>query len=590
LINSGYYVARRSSASLACADIHAQEPLAIRCGQCKHVIVLAGLPRIRGRVIRWPVAALLASYLVAIALVRQSGMMWPAYYFTAFTFLNLFAVAFSQGVVIRRVAIATALVVALWAARLAGTVIPLTRAPLWPAGPLAVWAALVGYALFLGRSIPAARDKDLTIGIFGTKFLTLAAFAFGMWAALAIYPGYHVGYRWLPDLIAIALTGVPLVMVLADVILNAVERREGVAGTTCAALAAAAAYLAVALLLLAGLDAVRRVFPWQVQGVPVISGAAPWQSLLAWLLTVAAALAALAVIISATGGLVEVTQEFTAAVPGYQLANIALAERRLADGPDELAQAGEQLRIWVLHLSRVVLLVADFSIRVLFTIAVAAWRAIRTGLRSVLAVARILGVPLVALSACSLLMIAALHDVVRHAAGLGGRFGGPSLWGGLVWTGVLILVLATLSFTLNPEAADRMARPSLRDPSITISFLAAILAPAALIGWLFAAVPTLATPALWFLGLALGVAGIHAPELGYGPLLRTSLLALLGLVVLGSAPSLLAGSLRTRDDGQPTYRDSRLITGGTLAVMACAGVLALVLGWAAIIHWLSAAR
>ena len=68
------------------------------------------------------------------------------------------------------------------------------RAPLWSAGPLAVWAALVGYALFLGWSIPAARDKDLTIGIFGTKFLMLAAFAFGMWAVIAIYPEYHLGY------------------------------------------------------------------------------------------------------------------------------------------------------------------------------------------------------------------------------------------------------------------------------------------------------------------------------------------------------------------------------------------------------------
>ena len=589
MINSGYYVARRSAAPLACADSHAHEPLAIRCAQCKHVIVLGALPRTRDRVTRWPAAALLASYLAAIALVRQDAMMWPAYYFAAFTFLNLFAVAFSQGAAIRRVAIATVLVTALWAARLEGTVIPLARAPLWSAGPLAVWAALVGYALFLGWSIPAARDKDLTIGIFGTKFLMLAAFAFGMWAAIAIYPGYHLGFGWLPDVIAIALTGVPLLLVLADVILNAAERHEGIVATMCAALAAAASYLGVMLILLAGLDAVRRVFPWQVQGVRIISGAAPWQPLLAWLVAVALALGALAVAISATGGLVEVTREFATAVPGYQLANIAVAERRLAAGPDEVAQAGEQVRIWVLHLSRIVFLAGDFSIRVLFTIAMAAWRAIRRGLQSVLAVARIFGAPLVALSVCSLLMIAALHDVVRHAAGLGGKFGGPSLWGGLVWAGILILVLATLAFTLNPEAADRVAKPSLRNPSITISFLAAILAPAALIGWLFAAILTLATPLLWLLGLALDVAGVHVPELGYGPMLRTGLLALLGLVVLGSVPALLAGSLHMRDD-RPTYRDSRLITGGTLVVMACAGALALVLGWATIIHWLSAAR
>jgi hypothetical protein len=51
---------------------------------------------------------------------------------------------------------------------------------------------------------------------------------------------------------------------------------------------------------------------------------------------------------------------------------------------------------------------------------------------------------------------------------------------------------------------------------------------------------------LWLLGLALGAAGVHLPELGYGPLLRTSLLALLGLVILGSVPALLAGSLRMR--------------------------------------------
>jgi hypothetical protein len=553
------------------------------------VIVLGGLPRVRDRVIRWPAATLLAGYLVAIALVREDGMMWPAYYFAAFTFLNLFAVAFSQGAVVRRVAIATVLVVALWAARLEGTIIPLTRAPLWSAGPLAMWAALVGYALFLGWSIPAARDKDLTIGIFGTKFLMLAAFAFGMWAVIAIYPGYDLGYGWLPDVITIALTGVPLVMVLADVILNAAERREGIVGTMCAALAAAASYLGVALVLLAGLDAVRRVFPWQVQGVYIISGAAPWQPLLAWLLAVAVALAALAVTFSATGGLVEVTREFAAAVPSYQLANIAVAEQRLVASPDELAQAGEQVRIWVLHLSRVVFLAGDFSIRVLFTIAVAALRAFRRGLQSVLAVARILGVPLVALSVCSLLMIAALHDVAAHAAGLGGKLGGPSLWGGLVWVGLLLLVVATLSFLLNPEAADRMAKPSMRSPSITISFLAAILAPAALIGSLFAAILTLATPALWLAGLALGVAGVQLPELGYGPLLPSSLLALLGLVILGSVPALLAGSLRMRDD-RLTYRDSRLITGGTLVVVACAGALALVLGWATIIHWLSVAR
>ena len=76
---------------------------------------------------------------------------------------------------------------------------------------------------------------------------------------------------------------------------------------------------------------------------------------------------------------------------------------------------------------------------------------------------------------------------------------------------------------------------------------------------------------------------------GFLSMLRTGLLALLGLVVLGSVPTLLAGSLRLRDD-RPTYRDSRLITGGTLIVMACAGAFALVLGWATIIHWLSVAR
>ena len=151
------------------------------------------------------------------------------------------------------------------------------------------------------------------------------------------------------------------------------------------------------------------------------------------------------------------------------------------------------------------------------------------------------------------------------ASSAGRRCGAAS-----VWVAILILVLATLAFTLNPEAADRMAKPSLRNPSITISFLAAILAPAALIGWLFTAILTLATPVLWLVGLALGVAGVHVPELGYGPMLRTGLLALLGLVVLGSVPTLLAGSLRLRED-RPTYRDSRLITGGTLIVMACAG-------------------
>ena len=161
----------------------------------------------------------------------------------------------------------------------------------------------------------------------------LAAFAFGMWAAIAIYPGYDLGFGWLPGMITIALTGVPLVMVLADVILNAAERHEGIVATACAALAAASSYLGVMLLLLAGLDAVRRVFPWQVQGVQIISGAAPWQPLLAWLLAVALALGALAVAISATGGLVEVTREFATAVPSYQLANIAVAERRLAAGP-----------------------------------------------------------------------------------------------------------------------------------------------------------------------------------------------------------------------------------------------------------------
>jgi hypothetical protein len=535
------------------------------------------------------VAVLLASYLAAIALVRQDGMMWPAYYFAAFTFVSLFGLAFSQGAVIKRVAAATALAVVLWAAGLAGAVMPLVNAPLWSPGPLVTWAALAGYALFLGWSLPAARDTDLTIRIFGTKFLLLAAFAFGMWAAIAIYPEYHLGYGWLPGVIAFALTGVPLLMVVADVVLNAIERHEGTVGITCAALAGAAVYLGVLLVLLAGLDAVRRVFPWQVGGVHVISGAAPWQPLMAWLLVVAVALAGLAVAISATGGLIDVTREFARAVPGYQLVNIAVAERRLAASPDELAQAGEQVRIWVLHLSRVVLLAGDFSVRVLFTIAVAAWHAMRSGLASVLAAARILGVPLVALSACSLLMIAALQDVARHAAGLGGRFGGPSLWGGLVWTAILVLVLAALSATLNPEAADRSAKPSLRAPSVTISFLAAILAPAALIGALFTAFLTLATPLLWLAGLIAGVFGARLPELGYGPMLRTSLLALVGLVILGSVPALLAGSLRMRDD-RPSYRDSKLIIGGTLAVMACAGALALVLGWATIIHWLSAAR
>jgi hypothetical protein len=527
---------------------------------------------------RWPVVILTASYLVAIILLRRPGMAWPAYVFAAVTFLNIFAMALSKGAVVRQVALATAVVTAYWAFGLESLFIPFSTAPKWGLGPVAVWVLLLVYGYILGSSIPQAPHGTWQPRSFSTLFLMMAAFVFGLWAVVGIYPEYGMGFRWVQDLIVLAVTLVPLGLMALVVGDRAAEDTVGWVAVTSAVLVAASSYLTVLQVLLGGLADVRHELPWQIQGVAVLSGRLPWLSLLPWKFVVTSLLAAAAFVVMLVSSIARVWQENRTGSPDFLLAQIQEARQRQGAARDGMPLDGGQIGIAVMQVTRLIYLVADFGTRVLLATIASLYEAIAQALLGVWTLALTLGLPLVAFSAASLLTISALRDVARYGAGTGVGYGGPSLWAGLAITATIVLVLGSASSALVPEVTQDGAHHYL-------GWLWAVIGSTAIIAWGFTSLVTLATVPLWVVNFALHRAGIHVRELGYGPLLLTGLVGLVAFFIVAAMPTLLAIAR-----GQPPSQAARATAISARAAVLLTAVLAVALGWGPTLHWIANAK
>ena len=548
------------------------------CPRCSGFIVLSGLPVSGKRMIRWPAVILVASYLAAVILLRRHGMVWPAYVFAAVTFLNIFAIAFSKGALIRQVALVTAVVTAYWASGLESVFIPFAGAPKWGLGPVAVWALLLFYGYILGSSVPQNLHVTWQPRSFSILFLMMAAFVFGMWAVVGIYPEYGMGFTWVHDLIVLAVTLVPLGLMAIVAGDRAAEDTGGWAAVTSAVLVAASSYLTVLQLLLGGLTDIRHVLPWQIQGVAVFSSHLPWLSLLRWKFVVTSLLAAAAFVVMLVSSIAQVWQENRTQNPDFLLAEIEEARQRQGVTRDGMPLDGEQIGITVMQVTRLIYLVANFGSRVVLATIVSIYEAIRRALLGVWTLARRLGLPLVALSAASLLTISALHDIARYGAGTRVGYSGPSLWAGLAITATIVLILGSASFALSPEVTQDGDHHG-------VGWLWAVIGSTAIIAWGLTSLVTLAAVPLWIVNFALHRAGIHVRELGYGPLLLTGLVTLLAFFILAGMPTLMAVAWGRR--ASQAARATSISARVALLLMA---VLDVALGWEPVLHWISTAR
>lgn len=561
-----------------CPESHVTDPMHVFCPSCGAFMVLSGLPMSGRRMTRWPVGILAVSYLVAIVLLRRPGMTWPAYVFAAVTFLNVFAMAISKGAVVRQVSLVTAVVTVYWAFGLEALFIPFTGPPRWGLGPVAVWGLLLVYGYILGSSVPQALDGTWQPRSFSTLFLMMAAFVFGMWAVVGVYAEYGMGFRWVQDLIVLAVTLVPLGLMALVVGFRVADGAGGWVTVTSAVLVAASSYLTLLHVLLSGLADVRHELPWQIQGVAVLSGNLPWLSLLSWKFVVTSLLAAAAFVVMLVSSIERVWKENTTRNSDYLLAEIERAKQQQGAANDGMPLDGKQIGIVAMQVTRLVYLVADFGARVLLATIASAYRAIRQAMLGFWTLARMLGLPLVAFSAASLLTISVLHDVTRYGAGTGVGYGGPSLWAGLAVTAAIVLVLGSASFALFPEVTQDGDHHDQ-------AWLWAVIGPTAIIAWALASLVTLATVPLWVVDFALQRVGIHAREFGYGPLLLTGLVAVLAFFILATMPTLLAIT-----QGKSPSQAAKATAISARVTLLLAAVLAVALGWGPVLHWIANAK
>jgi hypothetical protein len=531
----------------------------------------------------WPAALLIVlSNLMAIILIRHPGMTWPAYFFGALSFVNLFAIALGGTVVIRRAAIATVLAAVFWwASPVAKVFLPFSGAPGWSLGPVVIWVLLVAHSASVLRTRgPRSADESRVSRARQAMFLMMAAFVFGMWGVLGIHSKYEAGSRWLPGLAVIMVVLMPLFLTSLDAIsraLDAGRRRRAAVG---AAFTAASAYVTALQLLIVVAGPVSHDLPWPFSAVSALGMAhLPWGLISDWKAVISCVVGTIVFVAIAVSIIVKVLEESASG----RLGRGTKAEReirarieRLAQIRNPAQQVSEHAHILSLQFSNAIEITFRLGTQLLAEIAACVRAAFLSALASVTRAVCVLVVTGVLFSGASRLMIAACDDLARYAGGSGARYHGLSLWGGLVLLVGMLLVLGCGAFAL----LSRVARHGEVDvgPLLTgkvITWVCITAGAAAALG-------TLWTGLMWALDILLPRAGLHVHPMELGPLLRLNLCHVAAVTV-----ALLIAAWQSSDDSQEDQDFSSSFNGWHAGILITTVLAGAVLGWDPIIHWIA---
>lgn len=535
----------------------------------------------------WPTALLMVlSNLVTIILIRHHGMIWPAYFFGVLTFVNLFAIALRGMAVIRRTAIATVLATVFWwVSPAAKEFLPLSGAPGWSLGPAVIWVLLVAYSACLLRgSIPDNADESQVIRTHKTMFLVIAAFVFGMWGVIDIRSEYGTGSRWLPGLVVIAVVVMPLVLMSADAVARAADAGHRGRAVTGAALTAASTYVTALQLLIVVAGHVWHAFPWPFNAVSALGVAhLPWGLIGGWKQVISCVVVTIGFAAIAESTVREILAESTNGRPAGREPKTtkqfqAHGQRRTGI-PNPAQQVSERVYTLSLQVSKAIEIAAGLGTQMFVRIAFRVCGAFLKAPANIARAVWVLAVTGVLFSGASRLMIAACHDLARYAGSSGVGYGGLSLWGGLVFLSGMLLILGCCAFALLSRVARRAedAGSPLTEDLITSACITAAIT---------AALGTLGTGLMWVLDIVLPHVGIRVRALELGPLLRLNVYYLAGVMLLLLIAAWRDGRLKA-DDAHDPDQDSSSIYRWHAGILITTVVLAAILGWDPIIHWVA---
>jgi hypothetical protein len=137
----------------------------------------------------------------------------------------------------------------------------------------------------------------------------------------------------------------------------------------------------------------------------------------------------------------------------------------------------------------------------------------------------VLAVTGVLFSGASRLMIAACHDLARYGGSSGVGYGGPSLWGGLVFLSGMLLILGCSAFAL-------MCKVARRGDDADSPLTGDLIASACITAAIAAALGALGTGLMSVLNIVLAHVGFHVHLLELGPPLRLNVYYLAGVMLL----------------------------------------------------------
>jgi len=551
----------------ACSpEQHAAEPIGVLCTRCHEFIFLSGLPRRGDKVLRWPIVIILVSYLSALFLVRHQGEQWPAYLLLSLTVLHLFALVYSKGAVIKSVALVTLLMIIGWGAWQISSVKLSQHGVNLHWMLIALWVVVVTYAFALGVSLAGMKHARIA-----TLSLTMTAFIFGLWAVYVINIQYSYRYSWLLNVALPAASVIPMIVIILDVVND--DRNNRWQGRVTSLLVAISAYLAVLQVVADALNDAEVDLPLKILGRPATRvHPPPWFTVLEWKSVISAAALVVSLAIIVTSCIVETMHDSTISGSDFLKQDIAASDRRLAASQDISSRITENVYRSGLRIARMVYLSAVFLIAVTERIIAALVQAVRRAFFAILTAVRYFLLPITCFSIAALLLMVTVNNMVQYGAGRSIHYSGPALWGGIICVMVLVMLLYGVSLGINPFSSKS-----------GISFNG--IFPASLIAGIFWIMVTVAGLSLCLLGYALTRAGIHAQNLGLGPLLVTNLFFAVGLLAAIAVTIVLSVSL-IPSGGSRREPNAKMLISSLAVALSVAGVCAFVLGIGPVVHWL----
>jgi len=571
-----------------CEQDHATQPFSdIRCKQCRIVIFLSGLPRANETC--WSAAIIVASYLLAIFLLRHSGPIWPSYALASLTIVNLLAMAFSRGAAIEVIAAATSLAVLAWCVWWAGLARAAIGHSVWHWAPIVLWATSLAHAFILGRFI--GRDDFRR---FGTILLMCVAFIFGAWGLLVANIEYRIGYSWLAGFFFLIVAGGPLIFVITDVIRS--RRGPFREGKGYALLTSVSIYLTVLQFVIGRAIGVLDRLPRRILGLPVARVAYPsWFALLAWKTEISVILiggAAVAVVLWASytvaagqagPGPRQLEPVFRILDSTVRWLDSVLSDRRrrIRDSADPASFIVDCFTYVVLWLARKGCIAAWYTWLVIGHI----WEvfgadALRRLAGAWLAVIRRLVIPMACFSIGSLLLMMMISAVFRYESGAPHAGSAIVFWCGIMCAaGLMLVLLCCGSFGLSAGSPHR----PWSEAELSLEWVPAALLVADFF-FLLISLPSI-LPVL--LGYLLDLFSIHASALGIGWLQLFNMcvaLWLLGaLTVAHACTGGFSRDVRTAPDPDSVRIMNMTLIGSSSFVV----LFALALGCAPVASWLA---